>query len=126
MEGYDGYSERLDVEPGTRTVTVRFKQVRLSESVAVVHKHRFGECRGTLAASAQGIRYETTGDDAFSVALGNLEQFGVDYLESNLRLKPRGGRTYNFTDDGGGAADALFVFHREVEKARQQLAETTR
>ena len=78
-----------------------------------------------LAASARGIRYETTDDDAFSVALGNLEQFEVDYLESNLRLKPRGGRTYNFTDDGGGA-DALFVFHREVEKARQQLAASTR
>ena len=109
VEGYDGYAESLDVEPGTRTVTVRFKQVRLSESVAVVHKHRFGECRGMLAASARGIRYETTDDDAFSVALGNLEQFEVDYLESNLRLKPRGGCTYNFTDDGGGRGRALAV-----------------
>ena len=33
----------------------------------------------------------------------------------------RGGRTYNFTDHESNA-DALFVFHREVEQARERLA----
>ena len=36
-------------------------------------------------------------------------------------MKRRGGRTYNFTDEQD-TADALFVFHRDVERARDRLA----
>ena len=50
-----------------------------------------------------------------------LEEFSMDYLEHNRRLKVRGGRTYNFTDEEPNA-DKLFVFHREVEEARTRLS----
>jgi hypothetical protein len=45
----------------------------------------------------------------------------VDYLDKNLRVKVRNGKTYNFTDPDGNA-DRLFVFHRDVDKVRQRLA----
>jgi hypothetical protein len=50
----------------------------------------------------------------------DLEAFDVDYLEKNLRVKPRKGKLFNFTDLEGNA-DRLFVFHRDVEKARERL-----
>ena len=50
-----------------------------------------------------------------------LEVFEVDYLKKNLRIKPKNGKTYNFTDREDNA-DRLFVFHRDVDKARQKLA----
>lgn len=119
--GYEGYAETIDVEPGERTITVRFKEVRLDAAIDVVHKHRFGSCRGRLVATPAGLRYEASDrDDAFSVSLDGLEVFEVDYLQKNLRLKPRGGKTYNFTDPEGNA-DRLFVFHRDVEKVRERL-----
>ena len=46
----------------------------------------------------------------------------VDYLKKNLQVKQKGGKTWNFTDKNDNA-DALFVFHREVEAARKKLAE---
>jgi hypothetical protein len=46
--------------------------------------------------------------------------FQVDYLEKNLRLALKSGKQYNFTDPEGNA-DRLFVFHRDVEKARERL-----
>ncbi len=119
--GYEGYAETIDVEPGERTITVRFKEVRLDAAIDVIHKHRFGSCRGRLVATPAGLRYETRDrDDAFSVPLDGLEGFEVNYLQKNLRLKLRGGKTYNFADPEGNA-DRLFVFHRDVEKARQRL-----
>ena len=108
----------LGVEIGD-TVTeldVAFTIVDLDERVAVIHKHRFGDCAGDLVASLDGIHYQTDGDDSFSVAVDALEEFSVDYLEHNLRIKIRGGRTFNFTDAQPNA-DRLFVFHREVEQA---------
>ena len=60
-------------------------------------------------------------EDAFDVGLPDLETFTVDYIEKNLRVELRGGKTYNFTDPEG-LADRLFVFHRDVTKAREQLA----
>ena len=87
----------------------------------VVHKHGIGSCRGTLVATPQGLRYDTTNKgDAFTSALTNLETFEVDYLEKNLKVKIKGGKQYNFTDPNGNA-DTLFVFQRDVEKARQRL-----
>ena len=112
--GYEGHAEDVEVTTALTAVDAQFRQVRLDERVAVVHKHRFGDCEGELVASTAGIEYRTADDDAFEVALDALEEFAVDYLDHNLRIKVRGGRTYNFTDHQANA-DALFVFHREVE-----------
>ena len=119
--GYDQYAQSIELEPGTRDVMVRFKEVRLDARAEVIHKHGVGSCRGTLVATPQGLRYDTTNKgDAFMVPLTNLEVFQVDYLEKNLKVKIRGGKQYNFTDPAGNA-DNLFVFQRDVDKARQRL-----
>jgi hypothetical protein len=121
-EGFEGVVRDLEVQPGPADVTVRLREVVLNISVAVIHRHRAGSCNGQLSATPQGIRYETADrDDQFSVALDAIEAFDVDYLAKTLRLKLRGGKTYNFTDPDGNA-DRLFVFHRDVEKARARLA----
>jgi hypothetical protein len=119
--GYDGVARDIDVAPGSREITVSLREVRLDLSLAVVHKHRMGSCRGRLLATPSGLRYETTDkDDAFSAPLVNLETLEVDYLEKNLRIKLPQGKRYDFTDPEGNA-DHLFVFHRDVEKARERL-----
>jgi len=120
-EGFEGIAQTIDVEPGPRDLTFRFREVRLNATLAVVHKHRIGSCRGQLIATPEGIRYDTDDeDDAFSVTLPNLEAFQVDYQEKNLRIKVRKGKQYNFTDPDGNA-DRLFVFHRDVQKVRDRL-----
>jgi len=122
-EGFDGIAQSIDVEPGPRDLTFRFREVRLDATAAVVHKHRMGSCQGRLIATADGIRYETADkDDGFTVRLGDLETFLVDYQDKNLKIKIRKGKQFNFTDPDGNA-DRLFVFHRDVEKARQRLAQ---
>ena len=119
--GYDQYAQSLDIEPGPRDLMVRFKEVKLDAKADVIHKHGIGSCRGTLVATPQGLRYDTTNKgDAFTVALTNLDVFQVDYLEKNLKVKIKGGKQYNFTDPMGNA-DNLFVFQRDVDKARQRL-----
>jgi hypothetical protein len=121
-EGFDGIVQSIDVEPGPREVTVRFKEVRLNATVAVVHKHRMGSCAGQLLATPQGLRYETADrEDRFDIPLSDIETFAVNYQEKNLRVKVRKGKQYNFTDPDGNS-DRLFVFHRDVEKVRQRLA----
>jgi hypothetical protein len=120
-EGYDGYSEPIEVAAGPADVMIRFKEIRLNETVAVVHKHAMGSCEGRLVADSQGVRYETTNrDDAFSIRFADIETFEVDYLKKNLRIKKRGGKAYNFTTRAENA-DPLFVFHQRVDKVRQQL-----
>jgi hypothetical protein len=119
--GYDQYAQSIDVSPGPRDLMVRFKEVKLDARVEVIHKHGIGSCRGTLIATPQGLRYDTTNKgDAFTVPLANLETFAVDYLDKNLKVKIKGGKQYNFTDPDGNA-DRLFVFQRDVDKARQRL-----
>jgi len=119
--GYDQYAQSIDLTPGPRDLMVRFKEVKLDAKVAVVHKHAIGSCNGMLIATPLGLRYDTTNkNDAFSVPLANLETFQVDYLDKNLKVKIKGGRQYNFTDPMGNA-DNLFVFQRDVDKARQRL-----
>jgi hypothetical protein len=121
-EGFDSVAQTIDVEPGPREVAIRFREVRLNASMAVIHKHRMGSCKGQLVATPEGLRYETDDqDDRFAVALTDLDQFVVDYLEKNLKVKVRNGKQYNFTDPDGNA-DRLFVFQRDVDKARQRLA----
>ncbi len=120
-EGFDGISETIDVEPGPRSLAYRLRDVRLDASVSVVHRHGIGSCRGRLSATPDGIRFEADqGDDSFSVALADLETFEVDYLENALRLQVRNGRRYDFRDPEGNA-DRLFVFHRDVARARERI-----
>lgn len=119
--GYDGVNQDVEIGDSVTELALSFLEVRLDEAVTVVHKHRFGNCSGRLMADLDGIHYRTDDDDAFSVGFDDLEEFSVDYLEHNLRLKIRGGRTYNFTDEKQNADD-LFVFHREVEEARTRMS----
>jgi hypothetical protein len=119
-EGYDSVVQTIDVEPGPRDISVRFREVRLNAGIDVVHKHGIGACRGRLVATAQGLRYEASEKkDAFTAPLLDIDTFQVDYLEKNLRVRVKG-KQYNFTDPDGNA-DRLFVFHRDVEKARDRL-----
>jgi hypothetical protein len=121
-DGYEGQAQSVDIGDRPVEVEVRFKDVRLNASIAVVHKHAVGSCSGRLIADASGLRYETANaGDAFTIRFDELEGFTVDYLKKNLRVKKRGGRTWNF-DDPQGQPDTLFVFHRDVEKARTRLA----
>jgi len=121
VTGYEGVSEAIDVQPGERTISIKFKEIKLDERVDVAHKHAMGSCSGTLRASPQRLSYETTNaGDAFAIPLTNLEVFEVDYVQKNLKVKIKGGKTYNFTDPAGNA-DRLYLFHQTVEKVRQRL-----
>ena len=118
-EGYEGYAEEIRIGPGKNEIQVRFKEVRLDESLAVKHKHGVGSCQGRLVASTAGLRYETDHEkDGFTVPFSSLEPLEVDYLSKNLRAKVRGGRTYNFTAEN---ADDLLIFQQAVETARKRL-----
>jgi hypothetical protein len=121
VKGYDGIAQDVEVTAGPRDILIKFKEVHLDARLDVVHKHRVGSCKGRLIATPRGVRYETTDkNDAFSAALLDLETFEINYLEKRLTLKPRKGKRYDFTDPEGNA-DRLFVFHRDVEKARERL-----
>jgi len=120
-EGFDSVAMPIEVTPGAREIAITFKEVHLDSSIAVIHRHGIGSCRGRLVATPRGLRYETSNrDDAFAAALLDLEAFQVDYLAKNLRVRLPKGRQFNFTDPDGNA-DRLFVFHRDVEKARERL-----
>ena len=121
-EGYDMYDQTLDVTPGTKTVNVRFREVRLDEALDVVHRHALGSCSGRLSASPAGLRYETSNaKDTFTAPLTAIERLDVDYVGKTLTVKVRGGRTHNFSVRGG-SADPLLVFQQRVERARERLA----
>ena len=123
VEGYEGVQRSVDVVAGDNTVTMRFKEVRLNTTVGVAHKHGMGGCEGTLRATVDGLVYDTTNKgDAFTLTYDQVESFEVNYLEKNLKMKQRGGKTWNFTDRAAQNADKLFVFHREVTAAREKLA----
>jgi hypothetical protein len=122
-EGQEGIVRTIEVgDTGDTEVVLRFREVRLDESVVVVHKHGMGSCEGRLVASLAGLRYVTPNKgDAFTLPFAEVEAFEVDYLQKNLRVRKRGGRTWNFTDRSENA-DSLFVFHRDVSKAREKLS----
>lgn len=124
-EGYDGISERVEVLAAAPTeFTFALKAVTLDAGVDVVHKHRLGSCEGRLTATVHGLRYQPrSGDDAFESPLAGLESFAVEYKEKQLKVKIKGGKSYNFTTKAANA-DPLFVFHRDVEKARARLGAT--
>jgi hypothetical protein len=120
--GFDSVQRRIELVPGPNNITMRIKEVSLDAKTPVVHKHGMGSCDGTLVATLDGLRYETSNKpDAFTLPYAQVETFVVDYLEKNLRVKQRGGKTWNFTNKNDNA-DALFVFHRDVEAARKKLA----
>ena len=121
--GFESVQRTIDLNPGPNDVTIRVKEVRLSARTPVVHKHGMGSCEGQLTASLDGLRYDTSNkNDAFTLRYEQLETFSVDYLQKNLRVKQKGGKTWNFTDKND-SADALFVFHRDVAAARKKLAD---
>jgi PEGA domain len=121
--GFDSVQKTVDLVAGPNAITVRIKEVSLRAKVPVVHKHAMGSCNGTLLATVDGLKYETDNkSDAFTLTYAQAEQFAVDYLKKNLQVKQKGGKTWNFTDKNDNA-DALFVFHREVEAARKKLAD---
>ena len=123
VEGYEGVQRAVDLAAGDNTVTMRFKEVRLHATVGVAHKHGMGGCEGTLRATVDGLSYDTSNKgDAFALKYDQVESFEVNYLEKNLKVKQRGGKTWNFTDRAAANADKLFVFHREVTAAREKLA----
>jgi hypothetical protein len=119
VEGVEPEVRTIEIaDDGPTSVNVPLKQVQLDARVPVDHRHGVGSCNGTLIASNAGLRYQTSqADHAFTLPFAQLETFEVNYLEKNLRVKQRGGRTWNFTtrDDN---ADPLLVFHRQVEQAR--------
>lgn len=121
--GHDSVQKTIELNPGPNTITVRIKEVSLNTRTTVVHKHGMGSCEGVLSASLDGLRYDTQNKgDAFALPYAQVETFTVDYLQKNLRVKQKGGKTWNFTDKNDNA-DTLFVFHRDVEAARKKLAE---
>jgi hypothetical protein len=118
--GYEGFVEDVTISENITEISVAFTEVRLSQNTVVVHKHRFGSCEGKLIARLDGIHYESDHADAFSVPLNQIEEFSIDYLQHTLTIRTLNSRTYNFTDNEPNA-DALFVFHREVARARERL-----
>jgi hypothetical protein len=122
-EGQDGIVRSIQIaDTGETSVSLEFTRVELDVSVAVVHKHGMGSCEGRLSATPAGLRYATSDKgDAFVLPFSEIERFEVDYLKKNLVVKKRGGKTWNFTDRTENA-DTLFVFHRDVTKAREKLA----
>jgi PEGA domain len=121
--GFDSVQKTINLDPGPNAVTIRVKEVSLNARVNVVHKHGMGACEGQLAATLDGLRYDTQNKgDAFALSYAQVESFVVDYLQKNLKVKQKGGKTWNFTDKNDNA-DALFVFHRNVEAARKKLAD---
>ena len=120
--GFDSIQRTIALRPGQNNVTLRIKEVSLNTRTPVVHKHGIGSCAGTLSATLEGLLYETVNKgDAFTLPYSRVEVFNVNYLDKNLRVKERGGKTWNFTNKEENA-DALFVFHRDVEAARKKLA----
>ena len=121
--GFDSVQKTIELNPGPNAITIRVKEVSLNARTSVVHKHGMGSCEGQLIASLDGLRYETSNKgDAFTLPYPQVETFAIDYLQKNLRIKQKGGKTWNFTDKSDNA-DVLFVFHRDVEAARKKLAD---
>jgi hypothetical protein len=121
-QGYDSIAETVDVEAGGRDLRFNFKEVRLDTAVEVVHKHRLGSCKGRLVATPQGLRYDSDDkDDRFTLPLNELEVFEVDYMAKILRVKGVRGKRFEFSDPAAANGDRLFVFHRDVNNARQRL-----
>lgn len=121
-EGFEMQVEDVVVGDTPVSVSVRFREVRLDESVAVIHRHGLGSCRGTLRATPAGLAFAATGGkDSFEAPRASLRPLELDYLKKNLRVSTTAGRTWNFTTDAPNA-DALLVFQQRTSKAFARLA----
>jgi hypothetical protein len=121
-DGYAMHAEDVEIGAEPRAVSVRFTEIRLDESLAVVHKHAVGSCQGILKAGPSGLSFEAkSGKDAFQAPFADLTRFEVDYLNKTLRVSLRGGHSYNFTI-AGASADPLLVFQQAVDAVRKRLA----
>jgi PEGA domain len=110
-QGYESIAENVDVEAGSRGLQFNFKEVRLDAAIDVVHKHRFGSCKGRLTATPKGLRYDSDDkDDRFTLALTDLDIFEVDYIAKTLKVKGLKGKRYEFSDPAAANGDRLFVF----------------
>jgi hypothetical protein len=123
VTGEEGLVQTVEIAAsGDTTIALKFRDVRLDAGVAVVHKHAMGSCDGRLVATPAGLRYDTSNKkDAFSIPLSGLEVFEIDYLKKELKVKQKGGKSWSFTDRSENA-DKLFIFHRDVTKAREKIA----
>jgi hypothetical protein len=120
-DGYAMHVEEVEIGAEPRTISVRFTEIRLNESLAVIHRHTVGSCPGVLKASPEGIGFEaTSGKDSFRAPFRDLARFDVDYLKKTLRVVLRGGRSYSFTVEGD-SADPLLVFQQKVDAVRTRL-----
>jgi hypothetical protein len=121
VPGGESHAETIDVVPGPRDIMVRLKDIKLDAKIDVTHKHSLGSCKGTLIATPQGLKYDTTNkSDAFTAAFADIVTFEVDYVEKNLKLKLKNGKQYNFAGADGNA-DRLYAFHAEVNGVREKL-----
>ena len=92
---------------------------KVDARLPVVHKHRFGDCEGTLRAVPGTLTYATAHkEDGFRLAFAEVETFELDAEKKNLRIRRRGGKTWNFTTRGDDAI-ALSTFHKEATRARK-------
>jgi hypothetical protein len=104
---------------GAATTPATPPPARVDARLPVLHKHRFGDCQGTLRAVPGTLTYATSHkEDAFRVAFAEVEAFELDADKKNLRIRSRGGKTWNFTTrDETGAA--LTAFHKEAARLRR-------
>ena len=92
---------------------------RIDARLLVVHKHRFGDCQGILRAVPGTLTYATEHkEDGFRLAFAEVEALDLDADKKNLRIRRKGGKTWNFTTRGDAGA-ALSIFHKEAERARK-------
>ncbi|MBI2840840.1 MAG: hypothetical protein HYX75_21190 [Acidobacteria bacterium] len=111
-------SDEIGALSESRNILTQFNDVRLETSIDVVHRHFLGSCTGRLSAIDAGLRYDAAqGEDGFTTPFPDIEKVEIDYARGNLRVKIRGGRTYNFRD-AGGRANRLLIFVQDVELAR--------
>lgn len=118
--GYEGFAETLELEPGERTLSIKFREITLDEKIDVIHKHAMGSCKGRLSASPDELRYTpTNGDHGFFVTLPGVQTLDVDYLQVALRVNAQG-KTFNFTAADGNA-ERLLIFKTNVTNARTRV-----
>lgn len=94
-------------------------EVRPGAPLPVVHKHRFGDCEGTLSATPGALTYTTANkEDGFRLTFAEVEAFELATDKKQLRVRRRGGRTWNFTVPGDNSV-ALDAFYQQAEKTRR-------
>ena len=120
--GFDSVQKTIEPSPGPNAITIRVKEVTPNAKVPVVHKHAMGSCDGSLSATLDGLN--TTPRTRVMRSQCRIRAGRTVRRRLLQKNSPREakGANLNFTDKNDNA-DALFVFHREVEAARKKLAE---